>query len=998
MLLGEFVINKDIVLTGPGSGLITISGGLESRVFNVDDGDFIVNRQVDISGLTIADGEAGLENGGAVFNAENLSLQGLRIFGSHAANGGGIYDRGTLTITDSTAINNNAEQDGGFLMSTPHESLAIHRSAIANNTARKGGGISNRGAMTIENSTLSGNRAMEDGGGLYHGSVEEAIMVNCTVTMNVADRDGNTTGNGGGIFVVGGASPLDISNSIVANNFDTAGNEGMGDIQPDVSGQFMGEQNNLIGDPAGSQGFGDPDRFLLDEGWSIEDQVLDTVLQDNGGGTLTHTLIPFGPAINTGDNIIAMALPVAGPPFMDQRGEDFARIYRDIVDIGALELHPASDALTVIVAPAEGQTIETAFSPVEIDLFFSEAVRGLELSDIEQQGTALITDTVLDPISTSHYRLVLTVSDTVPEGTILPVVLAGAAEDSWLDPNDESTMPGGPVIFDIHLDSDLDGMEDRFEGQDDLDEDGIPNYLDTDSDGDGVPDAWELQGGTNAFNLENPDATIILTPEVLALSGDAEVVDVVVSNPSIVSQAWDVSIIEGTDWVSILDGSSGVDAGIIQIDVNGNPRGESRTATLRVEAPGAVGYPREIVITQNLCEPQVPAPVNVTASLVGEEAFITWDAVAGATGYEIRRGIGDSPNAATLLVATLDADTLSVSAPAYDGGTLGCNPAAADEFTYWVAARDLCGAGVATRADADFKRDIYESVLPAKSGEEEHISIRPRASLAVRLRSTEEIDAGSISALITTEDSEFSEVHWWPLDAVEGSDGWVVFRPETPWSVGAVITMTVDAQTVYGEALETRQYTFLVESMDAHRGGMGADSSPFDGPVPGRDFDPANLPWAGNTDARPHAEGQHMPRLANGLGSVCRVGEDGVFQTPRLVWLPLPEGADPDQLAIFYCKPGPRPHWYRGEDVEGWLASDEIWTSERRGVHYLGFYVRHGGAVQLALNPQNTAADASILKISGPMQRGDVLVLLLTLTATCICAYRRRHNNNVKND
>ena len=46
--------------------------------------------------------------------------------------------------------------------------------------------------------------------------------------------------------------------------------------------------------------------------------------------------------------------------------------------------------------------------------------------------------------------------------------------------------PPPPFVHPPNPDSDGDGLPDSFEGTGDLDNDGIPNYLDLDSDGDGV--------------------------------------------------------------------------------------------------------------------------------------------------------------------------------------------------------------------------------------------------------------------------------------------------------------------------------------------------------------------------------------------------------------------------------------------------------------------------------------------------------------------------------
>jgi Flp pilus assembly protein TadD len=81
-------------------------------------------------------------------------------------------------------------------------------------------------------------------------------------------------------------------------------------------------------------------------------------------------------------------------------------------------------------------------------------------------------------------------------------------------------------------DSDGDGIPDAVEGVADEDNDGTPNYLDTDSDGDGVPDAWEGTGDEDGDSKPNyldntsPAATKDTDgdgiPDVVEGGGDAD--------------------------------------------------------------------------------------------------------------------------------------------------------------------------------------------------------------------------------------------------------------------------------------------------------------------------------------------------------------------------------------------------------------------------------------------------------------------------------------------
>jgi hypothetical protein len=73
-------------------------------------------------------------------------------------------------------------------------------------------------------------------------------------------------------------------------------------------------------------------------------------------------------------------------------------------------------------------------------------------------------------------------------------------------------MPPTPVDSDrdgqpdfIDFDSDQDGILDSVESVSDTDGDGTPNYLDLDSDGDEMPDKWEATFGLNPFIDDSND-------------------------------------------------------------------------------------------------------------------------------------------------------------------------------------------------------------------------------------------------------------------------------------------------------------------------------------------------------------------------------------------------------------------------------------------------------------------------------------------------------------
>ncbi|MDQ6786500.1 MAG: carboxypeptidase-like regulatory domain-containing protein, partial [Acidobacteriota bacterium] len=267
--------------------------------------------------------------------------------------GGGIYNQaGTLNVTGSTVAGNTASNssgnaNGGGIFIVVGSTATITNSAIVSNTASSsgvsgsssGGGIS--GSATITNSTISGNQALAfptgagsaTGGGISGGGT----LTNVTIANNFANSNGIAIG--GGINVV---SPTTIiRNSIVANNTAT--------INPDISGAFTSQGNNLVRNRSGSSGYIASD---LPDG---TDPLLD-VLKNNGGLSATHALLAGSPAIDAGNNSFATGAN-------DQRGPGFARIFGSAVDIGAFEVQGATAALVSIdgrVKTASGQGVSKA--------------------------------------------------------------------------------------------------------------------------------------------------------------------------------------------------------------------------------------------------------------------------------------------------------------------------------------------------------------------------------------------------------------------------------------------------------------------------------------------------------------------------------------------------------------------------------------------------------------------------------------------------------------
>jgi hypothetical protein len=203
---GELLLNKDLTITGPGAGLLTVSGNNASRVFEVASG--VTDS---ISGLALSHGRAA-PTGGGILNAGTLTLSNATVSGNLVYSGGGdldfgggIYNSGTLTVQNSTVTGNVAF---GPTPDTPTP------------TSGWGGGIYNSGTLTVTGSTLSADTA-STGGGLLNGGL---LNGSGTATVSTSTLSGNTAyGSGGAIRIIGGAVTLNTSTVAGNTAYDNGG-------------------------------------------------------------------------------------------------------------------------------------------------------------------------------------------------------------------------------------------------------------------------------------------------------------------------------------------------------------------------------------------------------------------------------------------------------------------------------------------------------------------------------------------------------------------------------------------------------------------------------------------------------------------------------------------------------------------------------------------------------------------------------------------------------
>jgi predicted outer membrane repeat protein len=223
--------------------------------------------------------------------------------------GGGIYNQGALTITNSTLLNNFAPLYSTDLRFPP---------------SSQGGGIYNFGQLAINNSTFTGNGA-DHGGALFSD-----WRVTDTITITNSTFSSNRAGVGSALF-----APAVLYNTLI-----TADSNSLACLNAVAT---VG--NNLIQDGSCNALLtGDPRLGPL---------------QDNGGGILTQALLPDSPALDAGDNSLCLPTDqrgIARP--LDGNGDGIATC-----DLGAVEAPTSTVVITATPTPIITPTPTNTPSP-----------------------------------------------------------------------------------------------------------------------------------------------------------------------------------------------------------------------------------------------------------------------------------------------------------------------------------------------------------------------------------------------------------------------------------------------------------------------------------------------------------------------------------------------------------------------------------------------------------------------------------------------------------
>lgn len=397
MTLGNLLVMDDVTISGPGSSQLTINGNLASQIFEIFNPQNVV-----ITGLTLTNG---LTNncGGAMYATSGSLItiddvvfsnnQALKNGMNEFIDGGAIciFDGGTLSISNSTFINNTAWRAGGAIavyyasvtlsnvvmdgnkavgsstigssggaiyifsdQSIPSSAILNHVTITDNSSTYQGGGIfiQDYANITIQDSVIQGNHVTGyaslndgEGGGIATSANSMVQIINTTISHNTAYSDG------GGITSYG--ANFTIQNSLISNNqagtsegggiFMTGGDNGS-------DGAFTLENTTV----SGNSGYASGGIYTYLSALSLKNVTITNNIGNYIGGlivdspasfSMANTLIANNTALQEDDHdcyTVNTLLPSLGHNLVESAPHCFTPAAGDIVGLDP-KLNPLAD-------------------------------------------------------------------------------------------------------------------------------------------------------------------------------------------------------------------------------------------------------------------------------------------------------------------------------------------------------------------------------------------------------------------------------------------------------------------------------------------------------------------------------------------------------------------------------------------------------------------------------------------------------------------------------
>ena len=326
------------IAVGPGANVVQIDPGLTGSENSAGRGGSLgesdpggATFSLSLSHMKVTANQA-QGDGAGLYTASPMDATNIVISDNiSTTNGGGIYDEGDTSMQNSTISGNKAEGGGGIFM-TGSTTVNFAGTTFSGNRAIGGGAISSRSGVTTNmiNSTISGNLADDVGAGFYSNGPGNLAFV--TIANNIASADSPAAGVGINLFPSGAVNVTvkDVLLDANKKGWDPVA-EPNGPADPSLlasanCGYTGGASGSLV---SGGYNLSSDDSCTTDLNDTTDINNVDPMigaLADNGGPTRTHALLAGSPALGKGNAIAGVTV--------DQRG-----ITRDATpDIGAYEV------------------------------------------------------------------------------------------------------------------------------------------------------------------------------------------------------------------------------------------------------------------------------------------------------------------------------------------------------------------------------------------------------------------------------------------------------------------------------------------------------------------------------------------------------------------------------------------------------------------------------------------------------------------------------------
>lgn len=230
---GDLDLQGSLTIQGSGADKILLDGNSADRVLDVRP-----NANVTLSGITIQNGNPGLSaNGGGIFvhPTAALTLTNSLVTSNSAALGGGVYNRGALNLAQSSVESNShggLYNEGGAVTAADAsfvDNLGGYAIVNVNNAslAMNGGVLSgNQGGVenSVSSASLTGVQILNNtgGGGIYNHG---AFVTNISIQHSLIQ--GNSAVSGGGVHNAGVGATTTIQTTRLAENTATVAGGGV---------------------------------------------------------------------------------------------------------------------------------------------------------------------------------------------------------------------------------------------------------------------------------------------------------------------------------------------------------------------------------------------------------------------------------------------------------------------------------------------------------------------------------------------------------------------------------------------------------------------------------------------------------------------------------------------------------------------------------------------------------------------------------------------------